>query len=80
MNKKTQGGGGSVGICGCFISKGTDFCYIYKNRMDQHQYIEVLENSFLPSVELLIDYYPNWRYQQEVQTRLRQQLLNLLLG
>jgi len=52
---RVQGGGGSIGIWGCISGAGTGCCFMYKNRMDQHQYLEVLESHLLPSVEILID-------------------------
>jgi hypothetical protein len=62
---RVQGGGGSIGIWGCISAAGTGCCFVYQNRMDQHQYLEVLESHLLPSVEILISANEEWIYQQD---------------
>jgi len=49
---------------GCISSSGTGYCFIYRNRMNSKQYLDVLDNYLLPSVEILI---PDgiWTYQQD---------------
>ena len=65
IEAKTQGGGGSLGIWGCISGSGTGCCFIYNNRMDQFQYLEVLDNYLLPSLEILISGGDEWIYQQD---------------
>jgi transposase len=49
---RLQGGGGSVGIWGCITYDGPGLCSIYDGRMDQHKYIETLENHLIPTIDL----------------------------
>ena len=48
---RLQGGGGSVGIWVCIAYDGPGLCYLYDGRMDQHKYIETLENHLIPTSE-----------------------------
>ena len=41
---RLQGGSGSVGIWGCFNFNGVGLCNIYAGQINQHTYIEMLEN------------------------------------
>ena len=63
--QRVQGGGGSVGIWGCFNYQGAGICHIYRGRMNQLAYREVLENALLPSVDLLVDPGEAWILQQD---------------
>ena len=62
---RLQGGGGSIGIWGCFSAKGTGVRYIYSGRMNQYIYVDVLEECLKPSVELLQNQVQDWKYQQD---------------
>ena len=46
---RLQGGGGSVGFWGCITSQGVGSFYIYDGRLKQYDYIEILQNSMLPT-------------------------------
>ena len=46
---RIQGGGGSVGIWGCFSHKGTGSYNIYNGRINQYNYKETLESKLLPT-------------------------------
>ena len=46
---RIQGGGGSVGIWGCFFHKGTGSYNIYNGRINQYNYKETLESKLLPT-------------------------------
>ena len=46
---RMQGGGGSVGIWGCFSHKGTGSYNIYNGRINQYNYNETLESKVLPT-------------------------------
>jgi hypothetical protein len=62
--KRLQGGGGSVGIWGCFSMFGTGVCNLYTGHINQHSYIETLKNCLVPSATLLMnDQY--WLFQQD---------------
>ena len=62
---RIQGGGGSVGIWGCFSSKGTGVSNIYTGRINQFIFMDVLEECLKPSVEILQSEVPDWKYQQD---------------
>ena len=49
---RLQGGGGLVGIWGCIAYNGPGLCYLYNGRMDQHKYIETLENHLIPTRDI----------------------------
>ena len=51
---RLQGGGGSAGIWGCFSYAGTGVSKIYSGRINQHLYINTLEECLIPSAQLLI--------------------------
>ena len=62
---RLQGGGGSVGIWGCFCHKGKGLCSIYQGRVNRFTYISILKNCLKPSVR---QYYPRnakWIFQQD---------------
>ena len=62
---RLQGGGGSVGIWGCFSFKGTGVCNIYTGRINQFIYRDVLEDCLKPSVEILQNDVLDWKFQQD---------------
>jgi hypothetical protein len=62
---RVQKGGGSVGIWGCFSANGTGCCYIYRNRLDAEGYLNILEDSLIPSIDLLIDDKDFFMFQQD---------------
>ena len=62
---RLQGGGGSVGIWGCFSFLGTGVNCIYRGRINQETYIKVLEDCIEPCVLLLQPNNENWIYQQD---------------
>ena len=49
---RLQGGGGSVGIWGCITYDGPGLHMLYDGRMDQHRYIETLENYLMPTKDI----------------------------
>jgi hypothetical protein len=62
---RVQKGGGSVGIWGCFSTNGTGCCYIYRNRLDADGYLSILEDSLIPSIDLLIEDKEFFLFQQD---------------
>ena len=62
---RVQAGGGSISIRGCFSAMGTGCSYIYMNRINQIQYLDELENAFLPSIQLLVTNTQRYIYQQD---------------
>jgi transposase len=62
---RLQGGGGSAGIWGCFSYHGTGVCNVYTGRINQHTYINTLENCLFPSATLFYGDNENWQYQQD---------------
>jgi len=46
---RLQGGGGSVGILGCITYDGPGLHMLCDGRMDQHRYIDTLENYLMPT-------------------------------
>jgi hypothetical protein len=62
---KVQGGGGSVGIWGCISINGAGVCRCYFNRMNTELYIETMENSLKPSIDLLYEERASVIYQQD---------------
>ena len=44
IKQRVQAGGGSIGIWGWISIRGTGVSKIYSGRMDQHLYIDTLEN------------------------------------
>ncbi len=62
---RVQGGGGSIGIWGCMSSNGTGVAQVYKGRMNQFSYRDVLENALLPSAEILFEDTTPWKFQQD---------------
>jgi transposase len=62
---RVQKCGGSVGIWGCFSANGTGCCYIYRNRLDAEGYLNILEDSLIPSIDLLIDDKDFFMFQQD---------------
>ena len=63
---RLQSGSGSVGIWGCFNFNVVGVCNIYTGRINQHTYIEMLENCMVPSVGLLINRKEWWQFQQDM--------------
>lgn len=62
---RLQKGGGSAGIWGCISYKGTGVSNIYTGRINQHVYINTLENNLLPSADLLYEPDDHWIFQQD---------------
>ena len=65
ITPRLQGGGGSAGIWGCFSYAGTGVSRIYTGRINQHLYINTLEECLLPSVQLLIGHNNPYIFQQD---------------
>jgi len=49
---RLQGGGDSVGIWGCITYDGPGLHMFYDGRMDQHRYIDTLENYLMPTKDI----------------------------
>ena len=64
VQKRVQGGGGSIGVWGCINGTGTGCCHTYTGRLNAAEYIEVLENALKPSIELLTN-DENFMFQQD---------------
>ena len=62
---RLQGGGGSVGIWGCIAYDGPGLYYLYDGRMDQHKYIETLENHLIPTRDIFLSNESEWQLQQD---------------
>jgi transposase len=62
---RVQGGGGSLGIWGCFSGVGTGCCHIFGGRMNQQNYMNTLENYLFPSVYLLYGENSEWILQHD---------------
>ena len=62
---RLQGGGGSVGIWGCITYDGPGLCCLYDGRMDQHKYIETLENHLIPTRDIFFSNESEWQFQQD---------------
>lgn len=60
-----QGGGGSIGVWGCIGQQGTGCCSTYPGRLNSAAYIEVLENSRIPSLDLLKPADSDFYFQQD---------------
>ena len=65
VKTRVQGGGGSIGFWGCITEPGTGCCTVYTGRMDQDKYLNTLENSLIPSKELIICKSDDWKFQQD---------------
>lgn len=65
VQPRLQAGGGSVGIWGCFSASGVGLNMMYSNRMNQHAYLDVLENRLIPSRDLLVHDHNDWYYQHD---------------
>lgn len=65
IKKATQGGGGSVGVWGCIGQQGTGCCATYPGRLNSAGYMEVLENSLIPSLDLLKPTDNDFLFQQD---------------
>lgn len=50
---RKQGGGGSIGIWGCIGEFGAGCCSIFPGRMNQHRYLDLLEDHLRPSIDLM---------------------------
>lgn len=62
---RVQGGGGSVGIWGCISHNGTGVCHVYTGRINQHSYMDTLENALKPSGVLMYSPESEWIFQQD---------------
>jgi hypothetical protein len=62
---RLQGGGGSVGILGCITYDGPGLHMLCDGRMDQHRYIDTLENYLMPTKDIFFGEEPDWMYQQD---------------
>ena len=58
-----QGGGGSVGIWGCFSHKGLGFCELCEGRINQYK--NTLETCLVPSIRHLYDRSNQFIFQQD---------------
>jgi hypothetical protein len=65
LQPRLQGGGGSVGIWGCISHKGSGVCELFRGRINQHRYRETLENSLIPSRDLMYGPEQAWIFQQD---------------
>jgi hypothetical protein len=63
--KKVQKGGGSVGMWACMSDGGTGCCSTYPGRLNAKRYIDILDNSLKPSIELLKGEDDDWLFQQD---------------
>jgi hypothetical protein len=63
--KRVQGGGGSIGIWGCISINGAGVCSCYSGRMNTEFYIQTMENSLKPSIDLLYEDGNSLIYQQD---------------
>lgn len=62
---RLQGGGGSVGIWGCITSAGPGLYTIYTGRLDHKRYINILENTLIPTGHLYYGLDMDWKFQQD---------------
>ena len=62
---RIQGGGGSVGIWGCFSHKGTGSYNIYNGRINQYNYKETLESKLLPEARAFYGRREQWIFQHD---------------
>lgn len=65
VKPRLQAGGGSIGIWGCISINGSGVCETYTGRLNQLEYRNILENSLIPSIELLIDPNDQAIFQQD---------------
>lgn len=62
---RLQGGGGSIGIWGCFSFKGTGNCKTYTGRVDQFKYQDILQECLIPTKQLFYGRRTDWFFQQD---------------
>jgi transposase len=60
-----QGGGGSVGIWGCFSYKGIGCISLYQGRINQFTYKQTLEKALIPSARYFFGSNTDWFYQHD---------------
>ena len=65
LQHRRQGGGGSVGIWGCFSHKGIGFCELYEGRINQYTYKNTLETCLVPSIRHLYSRSKQFIFQQD---------------
>lgn len=65
VQKKIQGGGGSIGIWGCLANNGIGQCRLYSGRMNANLYKDVLINTLLTSANTIIEKDVKWDYVQD---------------
>lgn len=65
VQPRVQGGGGSAGIWGNISHKGTGCANLYEGRINQHRYIETLENHLIPLATLFYDQSKDYYFQQD---------------
>jgi transposase len=65
VSRRVQAGGGSIGIWGCINYNGFGLCYTYTNRLNQVTYLDILENTMIPSRDLLVQNSDDWYFQQD---------------
>ena len=65
LQHRQQGGGGSVGIWGCFSHKGIGFCELYEGRINQYTYQNTLETCLVPSIRHLYGRSKQFIFQQD---------------
>ena len=62
---RIQGGGGSVGIWGCFSHKGRGSYNIYNGRINQYNYKKTLESKLLPKARPFYGRRQQWIFQHD---------------
>ena len=60
-----QGGGGSVGIWGCFSYKGVGFCELCEGRINQYTHKNTLETCLVPSIRHFYGRSKQFIFQQD---------------
>lgn len=53
VQKRVQGGGGSIGVWGCLGQLGAGCCTTYKGRLKAKGYLDILENQLIPSLDVI---------------------------